>query len=576
MAPRQYLPLVVRYKNSSQILTKFILTARQSTSTERYPIMETITCPKCGAAMILRNKKGTDRKFYGCSNYKYDDPKSCNGYVPFKAPAVERKIQDFSGVVGSPQQESFWDEVKNGITHLILRARAGCGKTFTITYLLSFLKAQSIAFAAFNRHIAAELQARVPDHVSAFTIHSFGYQQIRRWNPRVKLDEHKLDGILDELVPEDDNSDYIKYASIRLINLCKYNLIQGTEDELDDLVIKHTIDLNDHRSQVYTIVPQAIRISKERRNVIDFTDMLWFVYAHNIPVQTFDLFIIDELQDLNLLQQYTVLKALGDNGRCIGVGDDKQSIYGFAGAHPQSVNAFTQALNNTKRGVKVMPLTYTRRCPVSHVELAKEIVPDFESMPDAPIGSIADVSLNYALLHMQPGDMGICRRNAPLISAAYKLIASGKPVLVRGRDIGKGLQALIRKLKARDIPELIEKIESYRQRELEKLEKQGKKADAAKVALNDKLDTLIALTEGMTDLSELRAHIDQLFSDNDDKGKIILSSIHKAKGLEAFVVYIFDYARIEIPMSQEWQQLQERNAKYVALTRSKDKLYLVD
>ena len=309
--------------------------------------MDTVTCPKCGKPMILRNKRGTDFQFYGCSTF----PK-CNGYKPFAAPKVARQAQDFSGVVGSEQQQAFWEAVKEMTAHLILQARAGSGKTFTITYILSFLTGLKIAFAAFNRHIAKELQSRVPDGVSAFTLHSFGFAQVKRWNPRVQLDEYKLEGIIDEYVAEDDNSDYIKAATRRLVELCKYNLIDGTnEAELDDLVIRHNIDLNDHTSQVYTIVPQVIAASKARKNVIDYTDMLWFVAAHNIPVETFDVFIADEIQDFNPLQQHIAMKAIGKTGRFIGVGDDRQAIYGFAGASVDSMNEMIAMLKETPRGM---------------------------------------------------------------------------------------------------------------------------------------------------------------------------------------------------------------------------------
>jgi superfamily I DNA/RNA helicase len=304
--------------------------------------------------------------------------------------------------------------------------------------------------------------------------------------------------------------------------------------------------------------------------------MLWFVYAHNIPTESFDLVITDEIQDFNALQRWLAFRSMGSNGRFIGVGDDRQAIYGFAGASVDSMDRIIDDLTNNPRGVKVMPLTFTRRSPVSHIDLARQIVDDIEALHDAKIGSVESIAMNYALDIASAGNMMICRRNAPLISAAYKFIQMGKPVLVRGRDIGKGMQALIRKLRATDIESLIVKAEQYRTRELTKLDAKGKKADSAKVALNDKIDTLIALTDGMNDLSELRAKIDGLFSDDNDTNKIVLSTVHKAKGLEADTVFILDYSRIRIPLTQDWQQTQEANLEYIALTRSTDRLYLID
>ena len=56
-----------------------------------------------------------------------------------------------------------------------------------------------------------------------------------------------------------------------------------------------------------------------------------------------------------------------------------------------------------------------------------------------------------------------------------------------------------------------------------------------------------------------------------------LSSIHRAKGLEADRVFVLrsDRMRIERKGMLPWQLEQEANLEYVGLTRSKHALYLV-
>jgi len=536
----------------------------------------TETCPKCNKPMVLRTKKGTDFQFYGCSGF----PK-CNGYKPFKAPKADRSsITLNTSVQGSPEQEAIWNTMLQSNKHLIVKAGAGCGKTFTIVHgsmLMQQQKAVKQLFVAFNTHIVKELEQRLPQEIMVKTMHSFSFQQVKRWNPRVTLDENKLDGIIDGFVPEDDNSDYIKAATRRIVELCKYNLFEGKdEQELDSIVDTYGIDLNDHRSMVYTIVPQVIKASVNSRNVVDFTDMLYFVYTHKIAIETFDVVIADELQDFNKLQQYIAILALGKTGRFFGVGDEYQSIYGFAGANTNSMRDFNTYLSTTNRGVESLPLTVSRRCAVAIIDRAQQIVPHIRAMDDAPIGIVESMGLNKAIESIKPGDMGICRRTAPLISVAYGLMRAGVPVFVKGRDFGKGMLALIKKLKAQDIPELIDKAEKYRNKELEKLEARGKKADNARQALNDKIDTLIALTEGMEDLTELRAKITTLFSDTNEKNAVQLSTIHRVKGNEADKVFIFDYSRVELPMRLEEQIAQEKHVHYVGITRAKSHLVLVD
>jgi superfamily I DNA/RNA helicase len=70
--------------------------------------------------------------------------------------------------------------------------------------------------------------------------------------------------------------------------------------------------------------------------------------------------------------------------------------------------------------------------------------------------------------------------------------------------------------------------------------------------------------------------IDNIFSD--EKGGTIFSTVHKAKGLESNVVYIIkpDQLPLERKGQKDWEVEQEMNLKYVALTRSKDKLVFVN
>jgi superfamily I DNA/RNA helicase len=66
---------------------------------------------------------------------------------------------------------------------------------------------------------------------------------------------------------------------------------------------------------------------------------------------------------------------------------------------------------------------------------------------------------------------------------------------------------------------------------------------------------------------------EEITSKNDS---IRITSIHGAKGLENDRVFILDY--YSLPMISEsmlpWQMEQERNIKYVALTRTKREMYL--
>lgn len=530
--------------------------------------------------MILRN--GRNGQFYGCSAYGRT---KCNGTMSYRPEKKEIvKVAPATNVVGSVEQENIWSTIKTGTKNLIVEAVAGSGKTFTVVHSLTCLIGKKVIFTAFNSHIADELAQRVPEGIQASTLHRFGFAQLRIRFPGIKLDKHKLDDIIESLVPKDkedrDNESrnvFVRTAVKRLVQLVKYNLLKPTDyAALDELVEYHNIDLNDSVNEIYTLVNTAFKMSVQNTKKIDFDDMIYFIFAHSVSVEQFDVFIGDEIQDWNKMQQYLALQAIKNNGRFIGVGDRNQSIYGFAGADINSIPNMIELLSKTTRKVESLPLNQTRRCPKSHVSIAQQFVPHLSALDTAKDGTVKEMKLDQAIDTMAAGNMGICRRNAPLINVAYKLLLAGKTAIVKGRDIGQGLISLINRLKAHTIAELINKAETYRTKELEKLEAKGNKAESQIVALNDRIDTLVALTEGLESIDALIRKIQVLFSDDNVENAIILSSVHRAKGLESDTVYIIDHDRLMIPMTQEWSQQQEQNLAYVAYTRSKDTLVLVE
>lgn len=92
----------------------------------------------------------------------------------------------------------------------------------------------------------------------------------------------------------------------------------------------------------------------------------------------------------------------------------------------------------------------------------------------------------------------------------------------------------------------------------------------------DMIRALEILSEDINTSEELIGKIKHIFSDR-KKGGISLSTIHKAKGLEAKNVYIA--CRSLMPNSKaikDWEVRQEYNLMYVAYTRAKDRLGFID
>jgi len=89
---------------------------------------------------------------------------------------------------------------------------------------------------------------------------------------------------------------------------------------------------------------------------------------------------------------------------------------------------------------------------------------------------------------------------------------------------------------------------------------------------------LFAILQGISPSSTPDRFIsacEEIFSDDTHSG-IILSSVHRAKGLEAERVFILKPELMPHPLATSEQELQqEMNIKYVAITRAKKELYIV-
>lgn len=483
------------------------------------------------------------------------------------------------GFAPSKYQTEIFGWIKNGSGHAVVEAVAGSGKTTTILEGLSLMEGKPL-FTAFNKHIATELKSRAPAHASVSTIHSLGFSAIRRAFRSVNVDGDKTRRIVRDVMGTDFDDREARSAAERLAALAKLTLTDYESPEaLAALMDAHEIEANGSTEDVISAIPDILNRSKEETGVIDFDDMVWFPNALNLTPDRYSWVCVDEGQDLNAAQRELVLKAVAPGGRMMVVGDRRQSIYGFAGADTTSIPTIIDRLKAT-----TLPLSICYRCPASHLRLARKIVPQIEARPDAPEGKISEPAFDAALGDMKETgtdgkvhDLVICRVNAPLVEIALSLIRQGKKAVLRGRDLSGNLLTLIRKQKGtgEDLGLLLKKIGEYKDREVSKLSRtpgKEKKIDA----LIDKVETIHALADGLDSVRGLEHRIESIFSD--DKSGVVCSSVHRAKGLESERVTIYKPSLMPWPKTTPgtWQFEQEMNLKYVALTRAKAELRMVE
>lgn len=479
----------------------------------------------------------------------------------------------------TPHQEAIFDFIQTGTGNGIVSAVAGSGKTTTIEEAARRVNsAKTIIYLVFNKRNAEEAVKRMPSNTLAKTFHSLGYGAwAKHMNGRVKVSQYKCNNIIRNEFSEEENYIY-RYFVLKLVSLAKGNGIGFLlDDEIynwENLVDYFDVDLDTKEGNVQDgikIARKVLEISNNSLFEVDFDDMLYLPILHQIEFKTYDFVFVDEAQDTNGVQRKILKEILHSKSRFIAVGDPYQAIYGFRGASSDAMSLIQNDFSCTS-----LPLTTSFRCAKNIVKEANEFCPTIRATEDAIDGTIFHQEIDENFYEkVTAKDLILCRNTAPLIDVAYTLINSGVGCIVLGRDIGKGLISLIKKIGGRDIPNFSHNLENYERREVAIFISKGKENRA--FALQDKVTCIEIMMENLKEdeysLNGLIDNIEKMFKDQ--KGNLItLCTVHKAKGLEAETVYILD--RFSLMPSrwarQDWQLEQEDNLIYVAITRAKKKL----
>jgi hypothetical protein len=512
--------------------------------------------------------------------------------------------------------------------NVIVRAGAGCGKTTTLVEGMKMMRgietlitpsaqqkavwdqmmlskdAYSVCFTSFGKEPAVQMGKKIPAGCESMTLHQMGSRMVRKAFPMAKLDKkgEKDSLIIGKVLNVDiyrfKNSKFMEYQSLMdAIEKCKLTLIDGTEPMQVEDMLNH-FDIVEGRDLIFKHIEEILELSMDIKTtgMYTFPDMIWIPIVQKLPIFKFDLLLVDEFQDLNRCQQELALLA---GHRIIGVGDENQSIFAFAGADQDSMKRLENRLRNTPNGVEVLFLNETRRCAKAIVREAQKTVPDFfahESNPEGEVlyDQLEDTEFGDSYRkRVEDGDMVLCRYNAPLVSQCFKFLKGKRKAQIRGREIGGSLIRIIfRALRYRgDIPDFTNSsrfsddvslvdLESGLQEWLaSEVSKERSKKFVDETKINGKIDCCECIKVFCSDsksAAEVVVRINQVFTDTTCEG-IMLSSIHKAKGLECKTVWLLQpqsNSKYRKP-APKWQSKQETNLEHVGITRAMNKLVYV-
>lgn len=489
-----------------------------------------------------------------------------------------------------PYKVAVLNWIANGTGSGIVNAVAGSGKTHLLVEAAKIMSG-SVFLGAFGNKAAKELNERLNKagisnkSIKASTFHSAGFSAIRYRFGNVKIDDNKVNTIIVNLnVPEEFQSFVKAIVSIAkqrgvgvLLDMNDYNVWDDIINHFDLTTVLP--DTNYDLREVLRYAFSVLRKNNAMTNVIDFDDMVYFPLVHNIRMFQNDWVLIDEAQDTNNTRRALAKKMLKVGGRLIAVGDPKQAIFGFTGADSNSIDLIRREFNCVE-----MPLSVTYRCAKSVVQYANTWVPHLEAHENAIEGSVNYITsneFNKIVNTLLPSDAILCRNTKPLVQFAYSLIRQGIACRVEGRDIGKNIVNLIKKMRAQNFDDLELKLTAYGKKEVDKYMTVGKEVLAEQI--NDRVETILILIQRMPIDSSIKDLIEEIMnmftdSDGDTKPMITLSTGHKAKGREWNNVYWIgkNYLQPSKYARQDWQMEQEMNLMYVMATRARENLIIVD
>lgn len=498
----------------------------------------------------------------------------------------------------TPEQQAIIHAAVNDSHSIMINAYAGCAKTSTLSMLMQARTAAScpgdalyIVFNVRNKK-EAEKAGQFPPGMQVKTLNGLGHSAIgRALGRKLTVDDRKL-GKLVTLVlrnagTKDDGDlwpqvrELVTSAMQAGLVPEKYKHYKGLVPD-EEATWKGLCEFTPNAVAIglaREVLRQSVRMAFE--GIISFDDQIYISTMFGGAFGQFGLVLVDEAQDLSPLQHLMVARSARD--RIIAVGDQMQAIYGWRGASTSSM----QDIRKLRSEWIDLPLRMTFRCPKNIVHRQRHHAVGFlahesnekgfffnffhpDDTKESNAWSYGDISDTDAWKVPDNASVAIlCRNNAPLLSLAFKLIRDGVSCVMAGRDIGKGLQALAKKLLPDPATPRKDCISTIRQW----MDNETILAPEKEESISDRGECLLAVMgqPAVQTAGQLSAALATLFAR--ETGKVTLSSIHRAKGLEWDIVIHLDPWRIPskraVKHGNPEELAQERNLQYVCETRTR-------
>ena len=439
-------------------------------------------------------------------------------------------------------------------SHSLIIAGAGCGKTTTLFKKINFLidsgiDEKDILVISFTNETVNNFKNKCNKNVDVFTFHKLALKYIDNNEFDIAIDnllDKKINDVLEGLSLKLKRKLYrIFKGIIGIFSIKKYSdLINNTDSNSINSYFKSIINIINAENieilklntkklskseiiilYVIKIIQESYINVKKENSMIDYDDMIK-IATNNINNDKYKCsykhILVDEYQDISKIRLEFLKSILkSSSGILTAVGDDFQSIYGFSGSNIKLLYDFQKYFINSK----IFYITKTYRCPQHIVNVAGKFI----------------------------------------MKNSYQI----KKNLISNNHINSKINKLYYIDKKKEFKKLINNI-----------------------ILKNK--TTLILSRNTFDIYEyidkdVQVKNSYIIYKNKTYDNIRFLTIHKSKGLEADIVVILNLSNNKngfpsrkknilinkiLPTDEKVMYPEERRLFYVALTRTKEELYL--
>lgn len=477
------------------------------------------------------------------------------------------------------EQSAFIDAIANDSGNVAGMALAGSGKTATGKEgIMGYAQAnpsKRIIYLCFNAKNRDEAKEKiVAPNVDVMTFNQRGLRTVLKHWRGIRTFAGEGYMRCKALAGEKPNRQLLTLAS-QLMGASQNRFINPSWQDMmtlaNNLGIQPTNGQGYEIDDIVNLAHKALQMATEypRSKQISFDDQVWLPTRLNLYEAEYDMGVMDESQDANILNFDMMRKIVKPDGRIVIIGDENQQMYGFRGSVRNGMTDFCHKIGAVK-----YPLTINFRCGSSIIAKAQEIVPEIQAHESNGEGLVESCNQDKMLIDVQVKEAILSRTNAPLVGTCLNLTRRNKPAYIEGKDIAKTLIDIIDNLDTVDINEIPAKIDLWLQIRVAKAT--GWDATRQVETWTDTAETLKVLALDASSIDEMKKKIESMFFDSDyvRVPSIILSTVHKAKGREFPSVYILEKS-FATRGNMVRDDYAEKCVRYVALTRAKQKLVLV-